>query len=224
MSSRFFACGGVIGLPTFFMVGRFWLSFASLEGPAWIVLIVYAVAGAIMVAGVRWLLQREESSFADISWRMPTRRLAIILAVIFGLLWAALGLWGYHYFNFMVRQTNGAMGLTSINALRIITPILGVAIAIGEEIVCRGYVMTRLQKVSVHPIFQILVAGLIFGVYHSFASFTLLSFVPLVFFGAILAALYVVGKRSLTLCSQAPQFVSKPCLPPNSPAHGVRAA
>ena len=194
----FGACCLVIGLPTFFLIARYWLRFTSIENAAWLFNLVYIVLVGVVVAWVMRLLRTENLTLADIGWRQPTRRLAIVLAIAFGIFWAGFGISGYYYFNFILRQTKGAMGLDQVNVLRLVAPLLGVIIAVGEEVICRGYVMSQLHRSGVPAWLQICISGFIFGFYHSLGNFSLQSFLPSVFFGLALAGLYILGKRSLT--------------------------
>ena len=145
------------------------------------------VAGFLLVAAVTITWQRRTGgTLADLGWRRPFRKRAMVAAVIFGVLWTAL--------------TYAEAGDPLTTAWQRIPMILAAPVlAFGEE-VARACLMDSLHRGGVSVWLQILVGGVVMASYHGFiggnysVTYAISSFVM---FG-LLSRIYVWGGRSLT--------------------------
>ena len=133
---------------------------------------------------LRWL-KKEGKSLADLGWGKRTSLVAIMLSVVFAVCYAGWTLrnpWIYpHVFE--------------LNGLKFFGITVGIIGAVVEEIVFRGYVLTKLKDANLPVAVQIFISGLAFSLIHMGFNKTgmLLTFAM----GMILAFVYVVGRRSL---------------------------
>jgi membrane protease YdiL (CAAX protease family) len=151
----------------------------------------FLVSSIIVIGLVYWWQHAHGETLADLGFGKPTTLLAIIIAVLFGALWVAIS-----YLN------TRAYGLTffALPWERLIMAPLGIVLALGEELLFRGFVMTQLQRAGIATWIQILVSGATIGSYHGLVGwnysleYALSGFVLF----SILGLIYVIGKRSLT--------------------------
>jgi len=121
----------------------------------------------------------------------PTRWPAAVAGGVVGLAWAALILMS------MV-QFDPAVTVMAFSSFRFLAAILAAVGALLEDIITRGYLMNRLCQINVPNWAQVLIAALVFALYHTLWAFNLASFIASVVYGLILSGLFLWGKRSLT--------------------------
>jgi len=157
------------------------------------------LSGLILLSAIMMWLRRTKQSMKELGWGKPTTAPALVLAVLFA--FACIGL-GY--------MNNKRLGVEfpvgRIDFLRILAAVM-TAFAGGfvEEIGMRGLVMTELARIQTRTWMQIMVSGFCYALYHSLQFLTspvkfVQSMAVSALLGAILAGIYVLGKRSLTPC------------------------
>jgi len=155
----------------------------------------FIVALAIVLGVTLAWMRRDGQTLADLGWRKPSTRLAIILGTLVGLFWAAFGAMGYLYFD-------PDANLLELSLLKVLMGVVGAVGAIMEDMVTRGYLMNSLERIKVPTWLQVVASSLLFALYHSIWCGSLGgfigSFVASLVYGLILAGLFVLGKRSLT--------------------------
>jgi len=134
---------------------------------------------------LRWL-NVQGRRLKDIGWRQPTTALAVALGILF-----AFGYAGYAFTNPEIRAN-----ATELSVFKLAGVMVGVVAAIVEELVFRGYLISELARIRISPLGQILVSGISFGIIH--VGFDLVGVVLTFIFGSVMAAIYVMGRRSLT--------------------------
>ncbi len=158
---------------------------ATIQG-AFFLSLVFTAGALVVVVALRSWQRRLGETLSDIGWRRPTTRRAIAVGVLFGVLWTAMG------------YSRGGNPL-ELSWQRPIMMILGVYIAFAEE-AARAFMLTQLHRARVPAILQIAVGGIVMGGYHGliglhfsplYAAFSFIMF-------AVLSAIYVWGRRSLT--------------------------
>jgi CAAX protease family protein len=184
----------IIGLPNFVLLTRYLPTITDARSGAGWFLAVYSVCVIIVVGLILAWLRSANLSLADLGWGKPTSLLAIVLGIIFGLAWLSLSLFGAS----QALKGKADINLTEINLFRLAIALLGVIISVGEEIIMRGFVMNELNRIAVPVWLQIIISGLGFALYHSVGNFSLQSLIPSFVFSAVLAIIFVAGKRSLT--------------------------
>jgi membrane protease YdiL (CAAX protease family) len=151
----------------------------------------FLVSSLIVIGLVYWWQHAHGETLADLGFGKPTTILAIIIAVLFGALWAAT--------SYLNTRTYG-LTFFAFPWERLIMAPLGIVLALGEELLFRGFVMTQLQRAGIATWIQILVSGATIGSYHGLVGwnysleYALSGFVLF----SILGLIYVIGKRSLT--------------------------
>lgn len=151
----------------------------------------FAVSALIIVGLLIWWQRIHGETLADIGWRRPTTVTALLVGVIYGLLWTALS-----YAN--VRFPHGSF--LEITWERLLMMPIGVLLAFTEELMFRGFLMEQLRRASVPTWLQVIASGVCIASYHGLIgwhySFFYATFsIPLF---AILALIHVLGKRSMT--------------------------
>ncbi len=134
---------------------------------------------------LRWL-KGQARSLAAIGWARPTTIPAIMLGVIFALAYAS-----YTLTNPLIKPNAAEISLFKLAGI-----FVGVAGAIIEESVFRGYLISELERIHVSTLVQILVSGASFAVIH--IGFDWVGVFLTFIMGTVLATAYVIGKRSLT--------------------------
>ena len=156
----------------------------------WQVLLFFVPLGIIM--GVLWSwMQKNGRTLGDLGWRQPSTWKAMILGLLVGLFWGALGASSYLMFN-------PEADLMEVSQLRIVTALAGASIAILEDLITRGFVMNELKRLNHSTWVQVFGSALLFAFYHTAWHFSVASFVFSVVYGLMLSGLFVLGKRSLT--------------------------
>lgn len=151
------------------------------------VLDIVFVAGMLLMAGLTlWWQRRTGGSFADLGWRRPTTRWAMVAAVVFGVLWSAL--------TYARGGDPWAMPWQRLPMI-LFAPV----IALGEES-ARAFILQHLHRGGVPAWLQIVVGGIAMGSYHGFVGghYTIMYAISSFVMFALLSALYVWGRRSLT--------------------------
>jgi hypothetical protein len=143
---------------------------------------------AVVVVGTIVLWQRAHGeTLADLGWRRPTTRVAIVVAVVYGLLWTALG------------YARGGDPL-ALSWERPVMMLIGPFLAFAEELAMRGFFMENLRRGGVPTWLQVVASGVLMGGYHGIVglhySLTYAASSAVLF--TIVAAIYVLGRRSLT--------------------------
>ena len=144
----------------------------------------------ILVIIVAWQRARG-SSLAELGLGRRTTPLAVTLGVLLGIAY----LWGSY---FGAQYILPGVDVTEVSAVRLALAPLGVFGAVAEETMMRGFFMTELQRAGISTWLQIVASGACSAVYHALQNPTLLGFLPSFTLFSMHAALYIVGKRSLT--------------------------
>ncbi len=131
-------------------------------------------------------LRREGRSLADLGWRRPTTWPALVLGVAFGLLYAATTL----------AHPDIGRYFGEVGPFQLWGAAVGVAGAVIEEIIFRGFVLSELGRIDVRPAAKVIVSGLTFGLVH--LGFGLWGIAFTTAMGMVLAIAYLIGRRSLT--------------------------
>jgi membrane protease YdiL (CAAX protease family) len=121
----------------------------------------------------------------------PSRLAANIAGVVLGLLWGML-------FLTSILQFDPNADLAKIDGFRILAALIASGGTIMEDLVTRGFLMNKLQEISVPKWVQVVLSALIFALYHTLWGFNPFSFVFSFVYGLMLGGLFVWGKRSLT--------------------------
>jgi len=164
----------------------------------------FAAGIGVLVVFVLWRLKASGERTADLGWARPTRKGALITAVVFGLAWTALS------------YARGGNPL-ELTWERPVTMAIGLFLAYGEELSMRGFLMTRLKQGGVPTWAQVTISAVVSGSYHGLigAHYSVMYAFSSAFLFAVLALLYVWGRRSLTPSSTAHamvHFLSDPTL------------
>lgn len=174
----------------------------------------FAVSTGLVLALIWIWLRRNAWSFKDFGLGQPTTRLALGLGILFSLAWVALSFMG-------LKHRAPEVALFQITFPRIVAALLGVFVAFGEEVAMRGLVMRELSQIKVATYAQIVVSGFCHGAYHGLPLMMvswrlgLGALIGGIVLGCGLAALYVLGKRSLTpplMCHGLINFLGEPYL------------
>lgn len=150
----------------------------------------FLVSCILAIGLVFWWQRAHGETLADLGWRKPTTITSLVVAVIFGALWITTS-----YFN-----TPTAPGFLSFSWERLIMAPVGIILALGEELLFRGFLMEQLRRARVATWLQILVSGAAIGSYHGLVGF---GYYPVYAISAfvlfsIVALIHVLGKRSMT--------------------------
>jgi membrane protease YdiL (CAAX protease family) len=149
----------------------------------------FFVSTAIVIGLVFWWQHAHAETLADLGWRRPTTRTAMIIAVIYGALWTA---------SFYIGPNSSSV--LAFPWERFIMAPLGIILATGEELLFRGFLIEQLRRASVPAWVQVVVSAVTIASYHGLVGFHYYpqyAIASVILFG-ILAVLYIVGKRSLT--------------------------
>lgn len=124
-----------------------------------------------------------------------------------GWLTAALVTVAYCAFTIMGPALRSAPLLTDWSAFRIgIALVIGISAGICEETIFRGFVMTQARDAGVHPILQVVLSAVLFGLAHiGWGGLTgtfrlwpaIASMIATMILGTLLAVTYLVARRSL---------------------------
>lgn len=151
----------------------------------------FLVSTVIVIGLVAWWQRAHGETLRDLGWGKPTTALAMIVAVVFGALWAALT---------YVNARGYGPGVLSFPWERFVMAPLGIVLAFAEELLFRGFVMEQLRRAGVATWIQVLVSGATIGTYHGLVgwNYSLEYAVSAVILFSVIAWIHVLGKRSLT--------------------------
>ena len=181
----------ILGLGCFVLLGSYLRSQMDLFRAAVWQQLGFAVGlGIVLAVIVRWQHCRGES-LSDLGCCRPTTRLAIILAMVLGAAYL-VGSW------FGASYVLKGVDVFAFNWVRISLVPVGIFMAFAEEAIMRGFFMTELERANVGTAKQIFASGACSALYHSLQNPTLEGFLPSFVLFTVHAALYVLGKRSLT--------------------------
>ena len=146
--------------------------------------VVFAEALALWLASAYF--RRRQLSMRACGWLAPTSARIVFFAVIAAMV--------YSLFTAQIPQVRA--NLFEFSLLKLWGLIAGLFGAFVEEVIFRGYLLTRLQKAGMSNVSQIVLSALTFGLLHlGFGWWGVLCTATL---GGCLGALYVYGNRSLT--------------------------
>lgn len=181
-------------------VGNFWLLTQYLAGHfqhdllfASFLLDLGFLAGILILIGVILLWQRAHGeTLRDLGWGRPTRVIAIVIAVLFGLLWAA---------SAYVNQGTGTFSDPfRLSWERPLMAVIGLVLAFGEELVWRGFFMEQLRRAGIPLGIAIPAAGILMGSYHGQigSHFDVQYWISASVIFTLVGVIFWIGKRSLT--------------------------
>lgn len=136
----------------------------------------------------------------------PTPWPAAVVGAIFGLAFGAQLLMAFLRFN------PGA-NVLELSLFRLLAALIAALGAVQEDILTRGYLMNRLNQISVPNWAQAVLSALVMAGYHAIWTLNIGSFIGTVIFGLILSGFFLWGKRSLTpviLAHALAVFVAEP--------------
>lgn len=122
----------------------------------------------------------------------PSRLGANIAGTVVGILWGVLLLTS-------IFQFDPNANIAEFSGFRVLAVLLASTGVVLEDIITRGWLMNQLQDLHIPNWVQAVVSALIFALYHTaWAGFNIFAFIFSVFYGLLLAGLFLWGKRSLT--------------------------
>jgi membrane protease YdiL (CAAX protease family) len=183
--------GCVMGLACFVFLADFLPRRMALFQAAVLLQVAFTAALAIILVVIVGWQRARGSSLAELGWRQPTTKTALVLAVALG----GLYIWGV---RFGAREILKGVDVTEFNWTRLALAPLGIFMAIAEETMMRGFFMTELNKARVSVWLQIPASGACSALYHCLHNPTLMGFLPSFVLFSLHAGLYVLGRRSLT--------------------------
>lgn len=157
----------------------------TLDG-AFALSIIFFFGILIVIAYVYAQQRRQAESLIELGWNRPVRLYVVIIAIIYGVLWAATA------------YTRGGNPF-ELTWQRPIMMLIGLVLAFGEEIAVRGLILDRLDRCGTNRLIQILFTGLIMGIYHGILGFHVsgIAIISATVLFSILSTIYVYGGRSL---------------------------
>lgn len=146
----------------------------------------FAAGTLIIVLAIIFWQRTHKETIKDLGWRRPTTKKAVIIAVIFGLLWTALS------------YSRGG-SFFALSWERPVMMVIGLFLAFGEEL-GRGFFMENLRRGGIPTWIQVVGSGLLMGGYHGIVGlhYSLLYAISSAVLFGLLSVIFVVGKRSLT--------------------------
>jgi hypothetical protein len=149
------------------------------------------LAGVVIAEGLAlWMaivyFRRRQITLHDAGWLVPTSLPIVVLALI--------GAMAYSLWTALLPEVGD--NLFEVSLLKLWGVVAGVFGAFVEEVIFRGYLLTRLKQAGMGNVSQIVLSAFIFGLIHlGFGWWGILCTTML---GVALGALYVYGNRSLT--------------------------
>jgi len=172
------------------LAGYLRVRFDLFHAAAWLQ-VGFTVALAIILAVIVLWQRARGLSLADLGWGRPTTKLALGLAMAL----AAAYLYGSYFgARFVLRKVD----VLELNWIRFALMPLGLFMAAGEEMMMRGFFMTELHRARVPTWVQIFASGACSASYHSLQNLSWVGFLPSFVLFSLHAALYILGRRSLT--------------------------
>lgn len=184
----------VLGVGGFVVCGR-WLR-ASPDrfwaGVYW--QLAFAAGLAITQTYIVWRLKQRGESLRHIGWRAPTSRKAIAAGVLLGVWYSSGVIAGILHDDLMA-----GINPFAFHWVRLALIPVGIAMAIGEESLMRGFIMRELSVARVLT----WLSGACSAVYHAIHNWSWLGFLPSFVLFTLHAGLFVAARRSLTPTSIA---------------------
>lgn len=146
------------------------------------------LVGVLVIIAVVVLWQRAHGeTIRDLGWGLPTRKVAMIVAVAYGLLWTASG----------YARGGDPFALTWQRPLM---AVIGVVLAFGEELAVRGFFLEQLRRGGVPTWLQVIASGVVMGGYHGILGwhYSVSYAVASAVIFAVVSLIFVLGRRSLT--------------------------
>ena len=151
----------------------------------------FGIAMGLILALIIVWQRAHGSSLEELGWRKPAPPLAYGLAVGLAILFLSGSYFG-------TQRVLSDVNILEINGLRLALAPLGIFLAIGEEMMMRGFFMTALHRAGVATWVQILASGACSASYHALQNPTPIGFFPSFVLFSLHASLYVASRRSLT--------------------------
>lgn len=151
----------------------------------------FAIAALIIVGLIVLWQRRHGETLRDLGWRRPTTVIAILIGIVYGVLWIILS---------YIREPQPIQSFLSWSWERPLMMLIGLFLAFSEELAMRGFFMEQLRRGGVPTWLQILACAIFMGGYHGIIGLhysLMYGISSMVLFG-IIAVIFVVGKRSLT--------------------------
>ncbi len=147
----------------------------------------FAVGALVIVLAIVFWQRSHGETLADLGWRRPTTKKAMVIAVIFGLFWVASS------------YARGGSFLT-LSWERPLMMLIGLFLAFGEELAIRGFFMENLRRGGIPTWVQVVSSAVLMGGYHGIIGlhYSVLYGISSAFLFGILSVIFVLGKRSLT--------------------------
>jgi len=144
------------------------------------------IAELLALWAVSAYYKRRGIPIGTLGWSIPANKAAVI---VLSLIAAIL----YSWYAIQIPQVR--QSVAEVSLLKVWGLAVGVAAALIEEIIFRGYVMARLQQAKIAPMFQVLFASVAFSLLH--IGFGLMGILCTFIVGIALGGLYLMGKRNL---------------------------
>lgn len=146
------------------------------------------LVGVLVVIGVvvGWQRARGET-LRHLGWRAPTRKIAIVVGIVYGALWVLLS------------YARGGDPFT-MPWQRPVMALIGIVLAFGEELAVRGFLLEQLRRAGVPTWLQVALSSVVMGVYHGVlgAHFSVEYAISSAVLFGLVSVIFVVGRRSLT--------------------------
>ncbi len=151
----------------------------------------FFISAAIIVGLIVWWQRKHGETLLNLGWRRPTTVTAIVIGIIYGILWVILS---------YTREPHPVQSFLALSWERPIMMLIGLFLAFGEELAMRGFFMEQLRRGGIPTWLQVIASAIFMGGYHGIIGLHYSLFYGLssmVLFG-IVAIIFVIGKRSLT--------------------------
>jgi Type II CAAX prenyl endopeptidase Rce1-like len=151
----------------------------------------FGISAAVIVGLIVLWQRKHGETLRDLGWRRPTTVTAIIIGIIYGVLWVMLS---------YVREPDPVQSFLALSWERPLMMLIGLFLAFTEELAMRGFFMEQLRRGHVPTWLQVIASAIFMGGYHGIIGLhysLLYGISSMVLFGFV-AVIFVIGKRSLT--------------------------